>query len=349
MTTDDEVAEGDLHGRAMPVLDQDDVDALARAVQPILDSDEAIRRWCTRANVERFLRADRGNLAKATKRLTDTLKWRVAERPETRVCSACIDKDLRSHYMNFVGWDRRGRALVYSDIGLAKDKTPSTNAEHCMQVLELLEPNLRPFPNDQYVWVVDFHQFSVYDMNPGVASACLGLFARSYPERLAGMIMVGAPMLFNGLYRAVCAFADPVTVKKVRFVVGPDGKGGGKAFDPVMDEFFDAETKAWLAAEMMENRKRWKEVAKRKSWMAATFAGRGSTHGWWQTLQPSKTKPPEPPVEGEGGHDIRGCESFRACDAFKNVAQAVRSRGAHGALTSRLADLAPEGIPEPEE
>ena len=99
MTTDDEVAEGDLHGRAMPVLDQDDVDALARAVQPILDSDEAVRRWCTRANVERFLRADRGNLAKATKRLTDTLKWRVAERPETRVCSACIDKDLRSHYM----------------------------------------------------------------------------------------------------------------------------------------------------------------------------------------------------------------------------------------------------------
>ena len=84
MKMDDEAAEGDLHGRAMPVLDQDDVDALARAVQPILDSDDAIRRWCTRANVERFLRADRGNLAKATKRLTDTLKWRVAERPETR-------------------------------------------------------------------------------------------------------------------------------------------------------------------------------------------------------------------------------------------------------------------------
>ena len=59
MKMDDEAAEGDLHGRAMPVLDQDDVDALARAVQPILDSDEAIRRWCTRANVERSARRSR--------------------------------------------------------------------------------------------------------------------------------------------------------------------------------------------------------------------------------------------------------------------------------------------------
>ena len=200
MTTDDEVAEA-IFTAGDAVLHQDDVDALgARFSRSSLD--EAVRRWCP-GQRRKFLRADRGNLAKATKRLTDTLKWRVAERPET--CSACIDKDLRSHYMNFVGWDRRGRALVYSEIGLAKDKTPSTNAEHCMQVLELLEPNLRPFPNDQYVWVVDFHQFSVYDMNPGVASACLGMFSRSYPERLAGMIMVGAPMLFNGLYRAVCA------------------------------------------------------------------------------------------------------------------------------------------------
>jgi hypothetical protein len=29
------------------------------------------------------------------------------------------------------------------------------------QVLELLEPSLAPFPNDQYIWVVDFHKFSI--------------------------------------------------------------------------------------------------------------------------------------------------------------------------------------------
>ena len=40
--------------------------------------------------------------------------------------------------MQHVGWDRRGRALVFSDIGLARDKAPSTNVEHCTQVRILI-------------------------------------------------------------------------------------------------------------------------------------------------------------------------------------------------------------------
>ena len=208
--------------RAMPNLDPVAVDALAEAVRPLADSDPALRAWCTRANVERFLRADRGDLDKATKRLRETLRWRLEVRPETRMCTACHSSDLRSHYMQHVGWDRLGRALVFSDIGMARDKSPASNAEHCAQVLELLEPHLNPFPRDQYVWVVDFHKFGVADMSPKVAGACLSLFGRSYPERLGGMILVGAPVLFNGLYRAVCAFADPVTVRKVRFARAPD-------------------------------------------------------------------------------------------------------------------------------
>ena len=45
--------------------------------------------------VQRFLRADRGDLVKATKRLKETLQWRQATRPEHRVCSACFNTDLR--------------------------------------------------------------------------------------------------------------------------------------------------------------------------------------------------------------------------------------------------------------
>lgn len=325
--------EGCLHHRALPTLDPIAVDALAKAVKPLLDEDDTLAQWCTNANVERFLRADRGHLGKATKRLTETLRWRQQVRPESQMCTACFGKDLRSHYMQHVGWDKRGRALVYSDIGMAVDKNASSNAEHCMQVLELLEPQLNKFPNDQYVWVVDFHKFGVADMSPKVAGACLGLFGKSYPERLGGMIIVGAPMLFNGLYRAVCTFADPVTVKKVRFCQSPDGKGGGKNWDTVMDEFFSLETKYWLATEMRENRAEWKTVGKQKSWLASVVTGCGNTHGWQAAYErereekgeskskksSSKTKEldtsSEFPPKSLPGHDIRGCVSFLSSNA----------------------------------
>ena len=51
-----------------------------------------------------------------------------------------------------------------------------------MQVLELLEPSDAPFPDDQYIWVVDFHKFSVADMDPKVAGACLALFGGALPR-----------------------------------------------------------------------------------------------------------------------------------------------------------------------
>jgi hypothetical protein len=263
--------------------------------------------------------------------------------------------------MQHVGFDKRGRALVFSDIGLARDKAPSTNAEHCMQVLELLEPSLAPFPNDQYIWVVEFKHFSMADMNPSVAGACLSLFGRSYPERLGGMIMVGAPMLFNGLYRAVAAFADPVTVKKVRFVTGPDGRGGGKPIGPVLAEFFDEETAAWLIAEMTENRRRWKDLARRKSWLAATAAGDGTRHGWWEgggtNVSSSSKNDTEAAavyqgghgaktraqtlgaaaaaggVVSEDGHDIRGCPSFIRSAACARMCRIAREHVRVGKLT----------------
>ena len=344
---------GCLVTRAMPDLDPVTVDALAEAVRPLADSDDALRAWCTRANVERFLRADRGNLAKATKRLNETLRWRLEKRPETRMCSACLSVDLRSHYMQHVGWDRLGRALVFSDIGMARDKSPASNAEHCAQVLELLEPHLKPFPRDQYVWVVDFHKFGVADMSPKVAGACLELFGRSYPERLAGMIIVGAPVLFNSLYRAVCAFADPVTVRKVRFARAPDGGGGGKPWDSVMDELFDAETKAWMETEMRENRAAWRTCAKHKSWLAAALLGDGSRHGWqraldvqtgafakgrWKTAARADADVPldennEPVCRSVPGHDIRGCASFLAGEACAAARRAALVHAAEGRAT----------------
>lgn len=53
---DEVIQEGDLYGRAMPNLNEDDVAELMRSVQPLLDEDESTREWCSRAkySISRF-------------------------------------------------------------------------------------------------------------------------------------------------------------------------------------------------------------------------------------------------------------------------------------------------------
>ena len=192
-----------------------------------------------------------------------------------------------------------------------------------------------------------------YGMMP-VLGLGLGKLWGLDPAMVAGMVLVGAPVLFNGLYRAVCAFADPVTVKKVRFAKSPDGGGGGKPWDSVADALFDAEHKAWLETEMRENRAAWRTRAKHKSWLAAALTGDGNCHGWQSALDahagarddakkrrgttPGKKKDADVPLDENGeplcrsvpGHDIRGCAAFLAGEAGAAARRAALARAAAG-------------------
>ena len=54
--------DGDLNQRAMPNLDQGDVDALAAAVAPMLAEDDALRAWCSASPAIDGRRASVGTL-----------------------------------------------------------------------------------------------------------------------------------------------------------------------------------------------------------------------------------------------------------------------------------------------
>lgn len=252
--------------RTLREFAREDVRALRDAVAETLKMvDDDTRAWCDDDTVERFLRADKGDLKKAKKRLTKTLAWRHEKKPGKSRCTVCFEESFRSHYMQQIGYDACGRAVVYSDIGLALDHKASSNVEHCVQVLELLESFLPAYPYDQYVWVCDFHKFGAGNMSPSVATKCLSLFARSYPERLEMMVFVEAPKIFNGLYKMLTPFVDPVTVQKLRFIKGPDGKGGGGPLSQTFQELFSDETADWLVTEMRMHRKMWAVVKSKKS------------------------------------------------------------------------------------
>ena len=110
---------------------------------------------------------------------------------------------------------------------------------------------------EQWVWVSDFFGFSTGDMHPGMAQQFVRLSAVHYPERLGLYLVIDAPFIFEGLWRLVKSWLDPVTVQKIRFVPYDIKKGreGSKLIQALYD-VFPADLAEWLIHEMAENRQK---------------------------------------------------------------------------------------------
>jgi hypothetical protein len=302
-TVDKERPRGSSSSASSSLVDADKKKALKREVEDIIESSDELRAWLTEQTLERFLRADKGDLKKACERLSETLRWR---RDDMRsYCKTCFSDDSRAHYMHVCGKTMNGRPVVLSDIGLARDTRPSSNVDHatfCMEMVEkcLIEQKL-VFPNDTYVWLTDFHKFGHKHLNPSVAKKVLGLFGKHYPERLGNMIFIEAPKIFNILYNICKKFVDPTTIAKLRFVQGPTGLGGGEPFDSLLKEgFLDEDTFEWVRNEMLENRTHWSKASDLKSWTKSHAKNNGRYFFTSSNGGSSATS----------SHDMRGSEIF---------------------------------------
>lgn len=56
------------------------------------------------------------------------------------------------------------------------------------------------------------------DCDPRLAKAFLDVSAKHYPERLGKFFVVGAPGVFNMLWRAIRGMVDPNTKEKIMFL-----------------------------------------------------------------------------------------------------------------------------------
>ncbi|GAX74409.1 hypothetical protein CEUSTIGMA_g1857.t1 [Chlamydomonas eustigma] len=210
--------------------------------------------------VRRFIRATGGNIPLAVKRLNTTSEWRAQVKPELMVCKACAKKP-GSHYMHVVGFCKQSRPLVLSCAALAQNRVHDDNKEHLIQCFESAVKCMSPGV-EQWVWICDFHGFGLSDvMNPGIAKTFLDLSGSHYPERLGLFLGVDPPSVFSMLWRAIQSFIDPKTYKKIKFipydVVSPQSK-----LKAELERWFDAETVAWLLADMAENRDKAKIKSK---------------------------------------------------------------------------------------
>lgn len=206
---------------------------------------------CDDAMAKRYLRATAENVAKAAQRIEDSVKWRIQVQPESLVCRACA-RNPGTHYMNVIGYCKLSRPVFYSCMKLSRSKEVEAGKHH---LINRFEQAIRMMPEgiEQWVWVSDFFGFSVGDMNPAMAKQFVNLSAVHYPERLGAYVVVDAPYIFEGLWKLVKPWLDPVTVQKIIFVPYDVGKADSKLVE-TMHQLFPHDLACWLLHEMAENR-----------------------------------------------------------------------------------------------
>eukprot|EP00193_Tetraselmis_chui_P006271 CAMPEP_0177759904 /NCGR_PEP_ID=MMETSP0491_2-20121128/4981_1 /TAXON_ID=63592 /ORGANISM="Tetraselmis chuii, Strain PLY429" /LENGTH=289 /DNA_ID=CAMNT_0019275765 /DNA_START=204 /DNA_END=1073 /DNA_ORIENTATION=+ len=206
------------------------------------------------SDLRRFIRAQKGDVPSAAKRLIHTSEWRKKEGVESIVCKACI-QNPRSHYMHVAGLDLFQRPVIYSVFNLAEDKAPETNRLHMIHQFETAV-RLMPEGVEKWVWVMDFHGFGFADCNPKIGKIFLDITASHYPERLGAIIVAGAPGLFNGMWSVLRPLVDDVTKQKIRFLpYDVDSKSKGQQLRDGMKDIFGEELIDWMVAEMADNRR----------------------------------------------------------------------------------------------
>ena len=232
------------------------VAALRSHVAHLLADDAELAAWCDDACLRRYLRARKGRVAQAAMMCENTLRWRQELRPWEKPCSQCLANPL-AHNLRLVGFDARGRAVIFTVFAQAHDRFRPTEAAdhltHCLEQTQLAlaaraaHPATRTLPqSEQWVWVVDFYGFALQDNHPqtGLLTAAL---LNHYPERLGCCVLFGAPALFSGLWAVVKPLLDPVTAAKVRFVSSQEPSFG--------DYGLGAEMTHWLQKECAEVRR----------------------------------------------------------------------------------------------
>ena len=287
------------------------------------------------AQLARFIRADGGDLEKAEGRARETLRWRVKFGAHSAVCRACLRVSPRSHYMHHIGFDRHGRAVIYSCHRWAMNSVVQDNMEHLVQVFESISAAMEGTKAERCVWVMDFQGFAMRHMGIKMGTTATKIMSRYYPERLGLGLIIEAPGLFSGLWRVMEPLLDRATRQKVRFLPGPQAKGKrGERLRSVLEENFDEELVEWLLEEMRQNRA--KEQPRRahsaagvvdarfgdaKCWQWASAHAQGALHA--ESHRSIGGAWPKPPGRYEGAlppswardasgraHDPRGPPSF---------------------------------------
>ncbi|KAI0150639.1 hypothetical protein GGR57DRAFT_472179 [Xylariaceae sp. FL1272] len=188
----------------------------------------------------RFLRARKWDLQRALVMMISSMNWRLSEmhvddevmvKGEEHQLSQekSSDEDTKKHASDFLAQMRLGKSYNY---GIDKTGRPicicrarlHKAGEHSEQSLErytvyliettrfLLEP-----PTDTGCVIFDLTGFSLANMDYTPVKFMIRCFEANYPESLGIVLVHKAPWVFQGIWKIIRGWLDPVVANKVNF------------------------------------------------------------------------------------------------------------------------------------
>lgn len=190
---------------------------LASSSPPAEDYAPCEDKWLSEHNLyQRYLRAAKGDLDNAKKRIKSTLEWRRDFRPEL-ISPGDVSKEAETGKQIVSGFDLNGRPLIY--LRPARENTaPSQNQVRCLVWTLERAIDFMPEGVENYAIVIDY-KGATSQSNPSLSTArqVANILQNHYVERLGRAFVVNVPWFLNAFWGAVTPFLDPITRDKIRF------------------------------------------------------------------------------------------------------------------------------------
>eukprot|EP00252_Welwitschia_mirabilis_P005127 TRINITY_DN15553_c0_g1_i1.p1 TRINITY_DN15553_c0_g1~~TRINITY_DN15553_c0_g1_i1.p1 ORF type:complete len:293 (-),score=64.96 TRINITY_DN15553_c0_g1_i1:253-1131(-) len=190
--------------------------------------------FCSDECFIRYLEARNWNIQKSKRLLEETLKWRVAYKPEEIhwkdvAVEGETGKMYRANYL-----DKAGRPVLVLRPGRQNTTNHENQLRHLVYLLENAILNMPP-GQGQMVWLIDFYGWSLSNSVPiKTARETANILQNHYPERLAMAFLYNPPKIFERFWKIVKFFLDPKTFQKVKFVYPKNDES-----TKIMEEYFD--------------------------------------------------------------------------------------------------------------
>ncbi|CAK1359436.1 CRAL-TRIO domain-containing protein [Cercospora beticola] len=188
----------------------------------------------------RFLRARKWDVQAALIMLISTMHWRLVEMHvdddimikgeghalrESQSSNAAEKKEgedflaqLRMGKSFLHGTDKDGRPCCYVRVRLHRQGEQSEKSleRYTVYTIETARMLLRP-PVDTATIVFDMTDFSMANMDYTPVKFMIKCFEANYPESLGSVVVYKSPWIFQGIWKIIRGWLDPVVASKVHF------------------------------------------------------------------------------------------------------------------------------------